>query len=276
MRIIWLLGIVIFHLSYGRDATTSFVIVTASYNNKCWYQKNLLSLFVQTYENWRLIYIDDASTDQTGELVEQFVDDHNMSHKVSVIKNKSRRGHLYNQYHAIHACAPDDVVVILDGDDWLAHESVLQRLHDEYRSGDVWLTYGQFWYVKKDKKGFCKPIPLDMLELGTVRTLKPFRTSHVRTFYAGLYQQIKKSDLMINDQFLPMCADVATMMPMIEMARNHVRYIDDVLYMYNDDNQLSFFHERRKQQEELEAYIRNQIAYKALETAPWLYKKDHS
>jgi glycosyltransferase involved in cell wall biosynthesis len=276
MRLRWLVVLLTCQIGYGQNGLTSFVIVTASYNNKNWYQKNLLSLFVQTYENWRLVYIDDASTDQTAQLVEQFVNDHDMRHKVVLKKNTQRMGHLYNQYYAIHECAPYEVVVVLDGDDWLAHEHVLQRLHDVYKASDVWLTYGQFWYLKKDKKGFCKPIEQDILEQGLIRGLKPFRTSHVRTFYAGLYQHIKKDDLMAGNSFMPMCADVATMMPMIEMARTHVRYIDEVLYIYNDDNQLSFFHDRRKQQEELEAIIRKKVPYEPLHKAPWIVKKDQA
>lgn len=277
MRYMWLLivGILVHINSIAKDCLTSFVIVTASYNNKEWYQKNLLSLFVQEYENWRLIYIDDASEDGTGTLVEQFVHEHGMQKRVIIVKNSSRRGHFANQYDAIHSCDPSEVVVILDGDDWLAHDQVLGRLHEIYQDDDVWLTYGQFWYWKKNKKGFCKPIPQEILERGTIRTLKPFMTSHLRTFYAGLYQQLNKEHLIYNNAFFPMCVDVATMMPMIEMARAHVRYLDEILYIYNDANHLSFFHDRRKQQEELEAYIRKQPTYQALNRAPWAQEKDN-
>ncbi len=47
-----------------------FVIVIPSNNNKDWYQKNLDSVFNQRYLNYRVIYIDDGSTDNTGTLVE--------------------------------------------------------------------------------------------------------------------------------------------------------------------------------------------------------------
>lgn len=256
------------------DQDKHFKIITASYNNSEWYQKNLMSLFVQTYPNWHLVYIDDCSTDGTGSLVEQFITDHQMEKKVTLVKNPTRQGHLANQYQAIHACDEQDIIVILDGDDWLAHDGVLSYLNTLYKETDVWLTYGQFWYWKRNKKGICKPLPLEILQQGKVRSHKPFMTSHIRTFYAGLYQLIDSNDLMYAGNLLPMCVDVATMMPMIEMAGTRVKYIDEILYIYNDSNQLSFFHDRRKQQEEIEAYIRQQPAYSLLGCAPW-NKKDH-
>lgn len=179
----------------------SFVIVTASYNNAEWYQKNLISLFSQQYNRWRLIYIDDASTDNTGQLVEQWIADHGITDRILLIKNSQRRGHFANQYDAIHSCDPEEIVVILDGDDWFAHDEVLNRLNDLYANEDVWVTYGQFWYWKKNKKGFCKPLPLSVLENGTIRSHKPFITSHVRTFYAGLYQLLQKNDLLYENAF---------------------------------------------------------------------------
>src|SRR3989304_2120498 len=50
-----------------------FVVIVPSYNNKDWYQKNLDSIFMQKYTNYHVVYIDDVSTDGTGDLVEKYV-----------------------------------------------------------------------------------------------------------------------------------------------------------------------------------------------------------
>jgi glycosyltransferase involved in cell wall biosynthesis len=55
-------------------AEKNIVIVTASYNNKDWYKQNLDSVFVQKYQNYRLIYIDDCPPDGTYELVKEYVE----------------------------------------------------------------------------------------------------------------------------------------------------------------------------------------------------------
>ena len=42
-----------------------FVVIVPSYNNSEWVERNLRSIFEQKYDNFRVIYIDDASTDGT-------------------------------------------------------------------------------------------------------------------------------------------------------------------------------------------------------------------
>jgi hypothetical protein len=46
------------------------VVITASYNNKQWCRLNVNSIVNQKYTNWRLIYIDDCSTDTTPDIVD--------------------------------------------------------------------------------------------------------------------------------------------------------------------------------------------------------------
>ena len=39
---------------------------------------------------------------------------------------------------------PDDVIVILDGDDWLITDRALERIALEHEDDDCWLTYGSW------------------------------------------------------------------------------------------------------------------------------------
>ncbi|MEX0849104.1 MAG: glycosyltransferase family 2 protein [Candidatus Dependentiae bacterium] len=241
-----------------------FIVVTASYNNVDWYKKNLLSIFNQEYDNWSLIYIDDCSVDGTGEFVEQFVSQNNMYHKVNIIHNMKRMGHCYNQYHAIQQCPDDAIIVIVDGDDWLAHDGVFSYLNKVYQD-DVWITYGQFQYYKRGARGCSRQIPNYVIEQNGIRDYGPWVTSHLRTFYAGLYKKIKHEHLMLNGNYLSMSVDAATMIPMIEMAGWHSKFIPDILYMYNDINSLSFFHDRREQQRIILNTIRGYAKYEPLQ-----------
>lgn len=243
------------------------VIVTASYNNAEWVHRYFDSLASQTFRDWMAIYIDDNSTDSTYEIIQSLTKLHNMENHFVLVKNKKRLGHLLNQYSAIYACKADFIIVILDGDDWLAHENALQTIHEAYADGNTWLTYGQFWYLKKDKKGFCKPIPPEVIEKNDIRAIS-WRTSHPRTFYAGLFHQIKFEDLLYEGYFYPKCADVATMFPMIEMAGTHVKFIPDILYIYNDNNPISYHHDPSEQRK-IEAYLKTKERYAPLKEKPW-------
>ena len=66
----------------------NFVFVIPSYNNQDYYKKNLDSVINQTYKNWHIIYIDDASTDNTNTLVREYVKQNNISDKVTIVTNE--------------------------------------------------------------------------------------------------------------------------------------------------------------------------------------------
>lgn len=245
-----------------------FVIVTASYNNQSWYKKNLESLFCQNYNNWHLIYTDDASPDGTGKAVEQFIAQSGKQDKVTLIKNTERKGALENIYNAVCRCEPKDVIVLLDGDDWFVGGDVLSYLNQVYTNDndDVWLTYGQFVEWPSGKHGFCCDMPEDVMRNGSFRQ-SGILPSHLRTFYAGLFQKIDKKDLVdAQGHFFMMAWDVALMIPMVEMSCGHFRFIDKVLYEYNGTNPLSDHKLSRWLQLHIDGVIRKKPAYAKLDT----------
>src|SRR5690348_12693937 len=78
-----------------------FVVVIASYNNESLYEKNLQSVFEQKYDNYRVIYIDDASTDKTYEKVTDYVAKQGKESQVTLIRNAKNRGPTENYYRAV-------------------------------------------------------------------------------------------------------------------------------------------------------------------------------
>src|ERR1700678_563618 len=99
--------------------------------------------------------------------------------------------HSENLYDSVRVLEPDDVVVQLDGDDWLAHDRVLERVADIYEDPDVWLTYGSLM-MSDGTYRFDINAPYAPGE--DVRTA-PWRCSHLKTFRAGLFQRIDPADL---------------------------------------------------------------------------------
>ena len=239
------------------------VIVTASYKNSEWYEKNLDSILSQDYDNFRVIYLDDCSPDGTGDLVEAYLKEHPQGHRVTLIKNEQRVGAMANLYRAIHMCDDKAVIVIVDGDDCLAYDGVLKYLNEVYTESDVWLTYGQFLEVPSRNHGFCCPIPWYVVEQHSFRDFD-HAPSHLRTFYAGLFKRIKKEDLMYEGEFVQMSYDIAMMFPMMEMASRHFRFISRILYIYNGNNPISDHRVNKDLQRKIDLYIRSKSRYKPL------------
>ena len=126
-----------------------------------------------------------------------------LDNKFILISNDQRRGHLCNQYHAIHSAPPNSIVIIVDGgDDWLANEHVFETINALYQDEDVWLSYGQFLYWKKNKKGFCCAIPQDIIAQNNVREIS-WRTSHLRLFMSDYFKQLHMKIFSIKAHLSP-------------------------------------------------------------------------
>lgn len=240
--------------------TAQFAIVVPSYNNSDCYKKNLDSIFTQTCENFRVIYIDDASTDGTADLVHQYVNERGLQNRVTLIRNEKNLGTLANLYQAIWQCSPKEIIVDLDGDDWLAHRNVLAKLNEVYSDRNVWLTYGQFVYYPSYKQGFGVEIPQTIIEQNAFRSYTRGTTA-LRTFYAGLFQQIKKEDLIFNGEFFRVASDLAMMLPMLEMAGSHIRFIPEISYIYNFNTPINDHKIHFELQAEADRFLRAKDRY---------------
>lgn len=238
------------------------VVVIPSYNNAFWYKKNIDSVMQQEYQNVRIIYCDDCSTDGTGDLVHEHVfNTGRLNRDVTMIRNKSRVGSLANIYHMVHQCADDEIVVVLDGDDWFAHNRVLQVINTAYADSGVWATYGSLVTQPGGYRQQSGYFP-DIVEQGNSYRRYDWICVAPRTFYAGLFKQIKLSDLLYQGSFFAAAGDVAYMIPMLEMAAGKYTYIDDILYIYNWENQYNDFKKAPGMQLNYAWYIRSRQWYK--------------
>ena len=226
------------------------VVLIPSFNNKAWYKRNLDTVFYQNYENYRVIYIDDYSTDGTADLVEKYVKECGQQHRFTLIKNKTRVRAMANLYRGFQLCGDDEIILTYDGDDWFAHEHVFELINDVYQQRnekgvDVWLTYGFFKNWPSGKLGYLKPVTDQMVENQLYRK-KWWAPGQLRTFYGWLAKQIKLKDLIFTGpyfqgQFFPANYDLAIYYPMMEMAGYHFKRIDEPIYVRNVQTELNDF-----------------------------------
>ncbi|MEX0940369.1 MAG: glycosyltransferase family 2 protein [Candidatus Babeliales bacterium] len=249
------------------------VVVIPSYNNKDWYKRNLSSLLSQNYTNFCVIYINDCSSDDTGSLVQEFLAAHDKNKRVQLIKNKARRGALANHWMAIQLIPDNAIVVHLDGDDWFAHENVLKRINQEYQDPNVWMTYGQYIVHPSKQPGHCRSLQPNIGAENKWRDSLLLHYSHLRTFYAWLFKRIKLDDLLIKNNFFPVACDNAFMLPMLEMAGSHVRFIPDILYVYNQETSLNDYKNHLNVQLNIAQYIHKKPRYMPLNNDLYKSKK---
>ncbi|MBS0655256.1 MAG: glycosyltransferase family 2 protein [Verrucomicrobia bacterium] len=241
-----------------------FVIISPSYNNAGVCERSLQSIASQTYPHWSLLYVNDCSTDHTVHLVDTFIRNNHLSHKCKVITNNKRRGAMANWYRAIKSLRPKKIVVCLDGDDHFAHEQVLARLAEVYANKKVWMTYGNYRSDPDTIPSVCEPFSKKAMKKRAFRSL-PWAASHLRTFYAGLFQKIRRQSFRHRGKFVPVCCDLAMMFPMLEMAsKGHIRFIPEVLYIHNNHTPFNDYKTRLREQLKVDRKIRHKARYKPL------------
>ena len=136
---------------------------------------------------------------------------------------------------------PDDVIVVLDGDDCFATAEALAIIRDTYARHDCWMTYGS-WVADPIDVGDVEPLCHGRWPAypdGTTDFRSGFWLgTAVRTFQRWLWELIDDDDLRNDDgEYYRIVEDQACMIPMFEMATTRrARHIAEVLMRYNRAN----------------------------------------
>jgi len=213
-----------------RDKNFVVVILSTAVNEQFW-ERNLNSLLSQDYGNYRVVYLDDGSSQRMLERIEGYVTSHGKGDLVTIVCKERQKSQFEHYCEVVRSLADEDVVVHLDGNDWLAHNLVLQKLNDAYGCQGVWLTYGGYLeYSPGENPG------LDAFQQqcnGQRRASSmPWFRSPLKTYYAKLFKQLDFDKMYQEDQALS-GSSWGFMLPMVQMAGRHVHYIPEVLYVHN-------------------------------------------
>ena len=241
-----------------------FKIIVPLYNAEKWVKLCLRSVKMQSYGDFQCIVLNDLSTDKSADIIREEI---GQDPRFIFVDNTEKAFALKNIYDGIKLSKadPEDILVTLDGDDWLAGRHVLETLNNIYNSSDCWLTYGSYAEYPGNKRGkFAKQIPSFVIENKLFRQSE-WCSSHLRTFKSHLWDKINKSDLLDQEgEFYRMAWDLAFMFPMLEMAGSKSRYVEDILYVYNVGNPLNDHKMDNSYQLQLEREIRSKASYNCL------------
>jgi glycosyltransferase involved in cell wall biosynthesis len=256
-------------------------LIIPSYNNAACYERNLASALSQDYPYYDIIYIDDCSTDNTGDLVQDYIATCTVAQNITLIKNDYNRKALANIFKAVHMCKNDDLIVILDGDDFFADNHVLSAIQKKFAQNYIYMSYAQYINVPEELAiaqkipilGYAKPTPPELIASGEYRKFTGWCWSGLRAFYAGLFKQIKIEDMIFRQgeykgKFFPTSYDGAIMYPMLEMCGEHFAYIPEILLHRNIDTPLNDFKIHRELQRECGKILRSLAPYKRLKEPP--------
>ena len=124
----------------------SFSVLMANYNNGKYIKDAINSILAQTYKNWELIIVDDASTDNSVEIVESIA---RSDHRVKLFINSKNRNCGYAKHRAAKM-ASGDILGYLDPDDTLEINALEEMKNCHESRPDIGLIYSSHYICDED------------------------------------------------------------------------------------------------------------------------------
>lgn len=138
------------------------------------------------------------------------------------IRTDPRRSYSTNLLSLADGLDPEEIIVAVDADDWLAHTLALERVAEAHGAG-AWVTYGSYRFADG------RPAPWQRAYApGEDPRRAPWQASHLKSFRAGLVQRLTRDTFDLEHG-----RDQALMLPLLEMAGPRAVFIPEVLYVYN-------------------------------------------
>lgn len=107
-------------MSYDKDLVS---IIMPCFNSGKYVEESIISVLKQTYENWELIIVDDASSDNTCQIIKNIAENEK---RIRLFELKSNQGAAHSRNYAI-SCAKGQYIAFLDSDDlWSENKLITQ------------------------------------------------------------------------------------------------------------------------------------------------------
>lgn len=162
------------------NTTPLFSILIAQYNNRIFLQEAINSVKAQTYTNWEIILIDDASTDNSKDVYKLYENDP----RIKIFYNDENKGCGYTKGRCVEL-ATGEICGFLDPDDLLVPNALEIMINLHMQNEQASLIYSN--YIKADenleKRKKMEPHPLQFDYL----TPHSGYISHFATFKKDAY-----------------------------------------------------------------------------------------
>lgn len=203
-----------------------FSILIANYNNGRYLMDAIKSVYLQTYTNWEIIIIDDASIDNSHEILKQLSDDK----RIKIHINEKNKGVGDTKYR-LAAMAQGELFAFLDADDRL-EPNALEIMTEEHRKHPECSLINSTYRSLTNDGTLSDPLfhigpkknePDDLL------LCNGNRVDHFAVFKTNMYRLTKGADF-----FFFLAEDLNMYYKMEEVGE--IGFIDMPLYQYRIDN----------------------------------------
>lgn len=202
--------------------------IVCVWNAEKYIRNCIRTLKSQQDTDFKVYIIDDMSTDSTVDIIKNLISGDD---RFELIINTEKKFKLKNLDELITTFDDEDIVIELDGDDFLLNADVVTDIRGVYFDKKVWLTNGSFMY-SNGNPGFARKGNPDTIRRDV------FTFSHLRTWKTFLWKAIPKDYLKDdNGEYFKSAADVAYTFSLLELAGNeNYRFLPKLYYVYNAES----------------------------------------
>jgi glycosyltransferase involved in cell wall biosynthesis len=223
--------------------TNKFVFVSPMYNASKYVGQMISSLVSQSYDNWKVIIIDDCSVTEekskSKKIISSFqelLSNLNNDPKKIIVHwndedlNRGKQWEVSNVLFGISQCDDDDIICRIDADDWLTENdalSILNMIYNQSGADALWTAH-RWGFSDKNISG---PMSND------VDPYKhPWVSSHLKTFRKRLLNDVKDENYRGEDgNYISRAGDQAIYLPALYNAKIK-GFIPRVMYNYTIDD----------------------------------------
>ncbi len=179
---------------------TPFVsIIVPNYNHAGYLPLRMDSILSQTYDNYEVIILDDASTDNSIEVISEYANNPHVSH---VVRNGTNSGSPFRQWNRGIELAQGEIIWIAESDDYCA-PTMLKRMVEAYVQYHCTLVFSRS--VAVDEEGnqmyICQRMFRQDKHLNGARFIKRYMNTGNRIYNASSAIFSKKVALNISHEF---------------------------------------------------------------------------
>jgi glycosyltransferase involved in cell wall biosynthesis len=227
--------------------------------------KCLDSLHEQTFAEWEAFVTIDPCGDRTAERAQEAAQG---NARVRIRVNAERQFTMVNLIEAVRRSGtdPEDILVILDGDDWFVRRDALRLIADTYAATACWMTYGSWISDHPKMPGRWPAYPEGTEDFRNHEWLG----TAVRTWKRWLWELIDDRDFRdAEGRYFRVTEDQATMLPMLEMCGTvRARHIAEPLMLYTRSSPHACASTRREEMHANTAYLQRRPPYQRLTQKP--------
>lgn len=199
-----------------------FSILIANFNNGNYFKDCWASVLAQTYTHWEVVIVDDASTDNSLEIIRQLVENDS---RVKIFVNESNRGCGFTKRKCAEL-ATGELCGFVDPDDTL-EPNAIELMVKTYEENPIYgLIFSRFNIVDENLKFLSERSKVDEEDFNSVNFFNFGGViSHFAVFKREVYLQTEGIDAYMlravdQDLYLKLCE------------KTKVKHISNILYNY--------------------------------------------